>query len=184
MTAAIPSDARRVVVCDERGNPLRDGGLLEVHRGEGILHRAFSIFVLRDDTGDVLLQQRSAQKPLFALRWANTCCSHPFPDESLEAAAARRLREELGVSVPLRRAGAFVYRARDPHGDLSEYEHDTVFVGSAAGNIDVKVDPAEIAAWRWMAVTELQQALERTPDVYAPWLPGALREALAVIPAR
>jgi isopentenyl-diphosphate delta-isomerase len=180
MTLASAHDTHRVVVCDERGNPLRTAGLLEVHRGEGILHKAFSIFVFRHGGSELLLQQRSAEKPLFPLRWANTCCSHPFPDEPLDRAAARRLREEMGISVPLREAGTFVYRAKDPHSDLSEYEHDTVFVGFAADAPAVQADPSEIADWRWMAVADLQRALRSEPDAYAPWLPGALREALAL----
>jgi isopentenyl-diphosphate delta-isomerase len=178
MTRAGTQDTRRVVVCDERGNPLRTGGLLEVHRGEGILHKAFSVLVFSQRGTELLLQQRSAEKPLFALRWANTCCSHPFPDEQLDLAAGRRLREEMRISAARRKAGAFVYRAKDPHGDLSEYEHDTVFVGFAAGALAVQADPAEIADWRWMSVASLQRALRFEPDAYVPWLPGALREAL------
>jgi isopentenyl-diphosphate delta-isomerase len=178
MTRAGAQDTRRVVVCDERGTALRTGGLLEVHRGEGILHKAFSILVFRQRGTELLLQRRSAGKPLFALRWANTCCSHPSPDEDLEHAAARRLREEMGISVALRKAGAFVYRAKDPVSDLSEYEYDTVFVGFAADALAVQADPAEIADWRWMSVVTLQRALRFEPEAYAPWLPGALREAL------
>lgn len=178
MTAATTLEARRVVVCDTLGNPLRDAGLLEVHRGSGMLHKAFSVFVFRHDFSELLIQQRSARKLLFPLRWANTCCSHPFPGEGLATAAARRLREELGFTLPLREAGAFVYRAADPDRDFSEYEHDTVFVGEAIAEIAVSVDAEEIAAWRWTAVSELQRALLREPAVYAPWLSQGLAAAL------
>lgn len=183
MSAASASDARRVVVCDALGNPLREGGLLEVHAGAGILHKAFSIFVFRQDFSELLLQQRSAHKLLFPLRWANTCCSHPFPDEPLAAAAARRLHEELGFSIPLRHVGAFVYRAADPDRDCSEYEHDSVFVGTAPDTVEVRVDPDEIAAWRWMSVRELQRSLLGERDRYAPWLPEGLATALVAAPA-
>ena len=99
------------------------------------MHKAFSVFIFRNAGADLLLQQRSRQKKLFPLRWANTCCSHPKPsDDAIAVAAERRLREELGFSVPVREAGAFVYHAADSHVDLCEYEHDTVLVGDASSS--------------------------------------------------
>jgi isopentenyl-diphosphate delta-isomerase len=170
---------RAVVICDEDGRAVRTGGLLEVHQGEGLLHKAFSAFVFRNAGTELLIQQRSHRKALFPSLWANTCCSHPFPgDEPLVAAAERRLREEMGFSVNLREAGAFVYRAKDPGGDLCEYEHDTVVVGSADGMVAVRHDRAEIADWRWVTIAELRCDLRDHAQKYAPWLPEALRIAL------
>ncbi|EQB59867.1 isopentenyl-diphosphate-delta-isomerase ii [Vairimorpha apis BRL 01] len=40
------------------------------------LHRAFSMFLF--DGKKLLMQQRSSQKLVFPLKWANTVCSHPF----------------------------------------------------------------------------------------------------------
>lgn len=181
MSNTSATDTRRVVVCDRDGTPTGTAGVLEAHQGAGILHKAFSIFVFRNEGTEVLLQQRSRHKRLFALRWANTCCSHPSPADGLLAdTAARRLREELGFSVPVREAGSFVYRATDPNGDLSEYEHDTVLIGEAGDDVWVKPDPAEIADWRWVAVADLQRDLRENAERYAPWLPEALRIALSV----
>lgn len=44
---------------------------------EGILHRAFSVFLF-DDRGRLLLQQRASSKITFPDVWTNTCCSHPL----------------------------------------------------------------------------------------------------------
>ena len=62
----------------------------ECHEGRGTLHRAFSIFVF-NDANELLLQQRSAGKPLWPNYWSNTCCSHPRVGETMEVAVARRL---------------------------------------------------------------------------------------------
>jgi isopentenyl-diphosphate delta-isomerase len=169
----------RVIVCNRDGAPIGAAGILEAHQGAGILHKAFSVFVFRSAGTEILLQQRSCHKKLFALRWANTCCSHPSPaDELISERAERRLFEELGFSMPLREAGSFVYRAKDPNSDLSEYEHDTVLVGEAAADVAVNPDPVEIADWRWMSVADLHRDLRANGDRYAPWLPEALRIAL------
>lgn len=171
------SGRRQVVVCDERGNAVGTGDVLGVHRGDGVLHKAFSILVFRRGGAEVLLQQRSARKPLFASRWANTCCSHPRPDDRLVEAAQRRLREEFGFTTDLREVGSFVYRARDSASEMTEYEHDTVLVGCSEG-LAPHPDPEEIAAWQWIAVEELQLDLARRSERYAPWLAAALHLAL------
>ena len=82
---------------------------------EGLLHRAFSVFLF-DSQNQLLLQQRAAEKITFPGMWTNTCCSHPLglPGEtgdSLDAAvqgvrraAQRKLDQELGIKkaqVPL-----------------------------------------------------------------------------------
>jgi isopentenyl-diphosphate delta-isomerase len=181
MSDAGTGRTRAVIVCDRDGNPIRTGNLLEVHQGTGVLHKAFSVFVFRKAGTELLIQQRSRHKRLFPLRWANTCCSHASPAgrRRLAKAARRRLQEELGFSVALREAGAFVYRAKDPDSELVEYEHDTVLIGAARDGISVKPDPAEVADWRWMSVSHLQRDLRDDSAKYAPWLPKALRLALA-----
>jgi isopentenyl-diphosphate delta-isomerase len=159
--------------------------VLEVHQGAGTLHKAFSILVFRSAGKETLVQQRSRHKNLFPLLWANTCCSHPSPaDGLLTEGAERRLREELGFSVPVREAGSFVYRAKDPNSELSEYEYDTVLIGEVTAHVSLSPDPAEIADWRWMSVAELQHDLRDNADRYAPWLAEALRIALGSLGER
>jgi isopentenyl-diphosphate delta-isomerase len=173
------SSNRSVITCDRDGTPVGTADVLEVHQGSGILHKAFSIFVFRNAGSELLLQRRSRHKKLFSLRWANTCCSHPAPAAgSLAETAERRLREELGFSVPLHAVGSFVYRATDPRVNLSEYEYDTVLVGEAGGEVAIEPDPAEIAAWRWTTVADLQHDLRENADRYAPWLAEGLHIAL------
>jgi isopentenyl-diphosphate delta-isomerase len=142
------------------------------HDGAGRLHRAFSIF-LRDDRGRVVLQQRSAAKRLWAGYWSNSVCSHPRRGEETPAAAARRLREELGVSLPLR--FLFRYRYQASCADLgSEHELCSVFWGRLAGEA-LRPDPGEIAAIRRLEPAELTQALRDDPAAFTPWLHLAWR---------
>jgi len=168
---------RAVVLCDRAGRAVGEAGVLDVHQGSGALHKAFSVVIFRRNGAEVLLQQRSRQKALFPLRWANTCCSHLAPNATVLKTAQRRLREEFGFSVPLQEAGSFVYRARDAESDLTEYEHDTVLIG-AGDDVLPQPDPTEISAWRWMPVVALQRDLVDASDRYAPWLPQALQLAL------
>src|SRR5262245_66331917 len=106
-----PSMARteHVTLVDADDRPLGTMEKLQAHV-EGRLHRAFSVFVF-DRAGRLLLQRRSEAKYHSAGLWSNTCCGHPRPDEPLEAAASRRLLEEMGFRAALRPLFRFVYRA-------------------------------------------------------------------------
>ncbi|HEY0002315.1 MAG TPA: isopentenyl-diphosphate Delta-isomerase, partial [Actinoplanes sp.] len=103
-------EAHLVELVDAAGCTAGSATVDEAHQAPGLLHRAFSVF-LRDPAGRVLLQQRSAIKTRFPLRWANTCCGHPAPGEEVAVAADRRLSEELGISgVVLKEVGVYTYR--------------------------------------------------------------------------
>jgi isopentenyl-diphosphate delta-isomerase len=141
---------------------------LQAHR-EGKLHRAFSVFVL-NRAGAILLQQRAESKYHSGGLWSNTCCGHPRPGEPVAAAAARRLREEMGLDLALQAVGAFRYQAR--LGDLIEHEYDHVLVGRS--DAAPRPDPLEVAAWRWMPPEELRADLAAHPERYSAWLAQAL----------
>lgn len=161
----------RVVLVDSSD---RDVGSMEKLRAheEGALHRAVSVFVF-DRLGRLLLQQRSAGKYHAARLWSNSCCGHPRPGESPVAAAARRLKEEMGLECRLQPVTTFLYRTQV--GTLVEHELDHVFVGLS--DHEPRPDPTEVMAWRTSGLPELERDLTDRPDRYTPWLPLAL-EAL------
>lgn len=132
----------------------------------GLLHRAFSIFLV-DDRGRLLLQRRSRSKYHSPGLWANTCCGHPRPGETTRRAAQRRLTEELGAAARLR----FGFRARYcttlPNG-LTENELVYVFFGAAPNAF--APNPEEVAELRWQRLEDLQRDIARSPARYAYWI--------------
>ena len=159
-----------VVLVDENDNQIGVGEKLEVHRN-GLLHRAFSIFVFNEKR-ELLLQQRAREKYHSGGLWANTCCSHPFPDEDLNRAAHRRLKEEMGFDCELREVGSFIYRA-ELEGGLVENELDNVFVGQFEGEPDV--NPLEVAEYKWISMKDLYEDITKNPDRYVYWLKHILQ---------
>lgn len=147
----------------------REAGFLskeECHQGTGRLHRAFSVFLF-NRRGELLLQQRSAAKPLWPLFWSNTCCSHPRQGETVEAAARRRLAEELALTAELRFLYKFEYRAEYQQIG-TEHELCWVFAGITDG--EPRADAAEIVAWRYVAPAALTADMAARPEQYTPWL--------------
>lgn len=170
--------SEHVVLVDESDQALGTAEKLRAHV-EGWLHRAFSAFVY-DEEGKLLLQRRAPAKYHTGGLWSNTCCSHPRPGEVPEAAAQRRLQEEMGFSCAL--THAFGRRYRAPVGaDLTEHEYDHVFVGTVDG-ITVQPDPDEVSEWTWIDPSALREDVEAHPDRYTPWFRLLLDDALAASP--
>ena len=159
----------QLIYVDEQDRELGSGGKMLAHQ-EGLLHRAFSVFVF-DAAGRLLLQKRAASKYHSGGLWSNTACGHPRPGEETGAAARRRLREEMGLDCELSEAFAFRYRAEFDNG-LVEHEYDHVFFGRHEG--DPAPDPSEVEDWRWASPDELSRDLQANPQHYTYWLRLAL----------
>ena len=172
---------RTVIATDEYGNDLGDVGLLAAHTGTGTLHRAFSVYVFNPERTKMIIQKRSDKKMLWPLIWANTCCSHPMRGEAAGEAGERRLKEELGFTVPLREGTSFVYRAVDPSGKGLEHEYDTILIGSAPEDLILKPNPDEVSEWTWIDLPSLQADMEAKKDSYAPWFHLGLSKAISCL---
>ena len=158
-------DNEALIVVDAQDRILGHGTKAELHQGTGTLHRAFSIFLF-NDAGHVLLQQRSADKPLWPEFWSNTCCSHPRRGESYGIATRRRLKEELGVEAPLRFTHRFRYQAQFS-AEGAEHELCSVYVGRIDG--DPKPNPQEVSDWQWISPSALDEWLDTNPENLTPW---------------
>jgi len=165
---------RELILVDAADAPLGVGEKLEVHR-QGLLHRAFSLFLLNAQ-GQLLLQRRALEKYHSPGLWTNSCCSHPAPGVPLEDFVALRTKEELGVQVvALRHMGQFLYY-KDFGDGLKEYELDHVYVGRTADS--VSPDPKEALETAWVELSWAGEDLRLHPDKYTAWYPTAFSLAL------
>jgi len=161
----VSSSSEELILVDELDREIGSQLKSECHVGNGILHRAFSIFVF-NSANELLLQQRSAEKPLWPNYWSNTCCSHPRLGETMDVAVTRRLRQELGFECPLEFLYKFKYHAQ--YGAVgAEHEYCWVYLGRYDGPVDVNV--SEIAAWRFIDIPALDAELVQTPENFTPW---------------
>jgi isopentenyl-diphosphate delta-isomerase len=153
-----------ILLVDEDDNPIGTGEKMDVHR-RGVLHRCFSILVYNSKR-EIMLQRRALSKYHCPGLWSNTCCSHPRPGEHLIMAAKRRLKEEMGISIPIKEVGVeFIYKARI--GDLIEHEYDHVLYGNFDG--EPQINPEEADDWKWMSFNDIRADMKTNPDIYTPW---------------
>ena len=162
-----------VVLVDEQDNVLGTMEKMEAHQ-KGCLHRAISI-LLFDQNRRMLLQQRASSKYHWPNIWSNAVCSHPRQNETYEAAAHRRLSEELGIKADLDWQFSFIYKATDEATALHEHELDHVFFGQIE-EAPSNVNPKEVGAVKWMKRGDLENDVASNPDQYSFWFKIILQE--------
>lgn len=153
-----------VVLVDENDIEIGVMEKLLAHQ-EAQLHRAISVVIFNID-GEILLQQRAAQKYHSPLLWTNACCTHPAPSEPVAEAAARRLREEMGLNCSLSYAFNFIYKAELGNG-LTEYEFDHVFYGFS-NDVPV-INEDEVCSYKYVSMANLKNELTNHPEHFTAW---------------
>ena len=162
----VSNPTEELILVDELDRELGQGAKSECHAGNGILHRAFSVFIF-NSRDELLLQRRSAEKPLWPNYWSNTCCSHPRVGESMGEAVNRRLAQELGIECSLTFLYKFKYHAR--YGAVgAEHEYCWVYFGHYDGDIDV--NEHEISELRFVDIASFETEVTAHPERFTPWL--------------
>lgn len=155
---------QQVILVDQEDQSTGVAEKMEAHR-KGLLHRAFSVFIF-NRKGEMLLQRRSLHKYHSGGLWTNACCSHPQPGEETEAAAIRRLQEEMGFETALEKVFDLVYKAEFENG-LTEHEFDHVFAGEYEGAIQFAAD--EVMDYCYKNMPDIRDSLQSHPQRYTVW---------------
>ena len=153
-----------VILVNELDQPIGLMPKLEAHE-KGVLHRAFSVFVLNDQN-EILLQQRAHHKYHSPLLWTNTCCSHQRSGETNVEAGSRRLNEEMGFKTEVKELFHFIYKAPFDNG-LTEHELDHVMIGYF--NDNPTINSEEVEDWKWMKIEDIKTDMVVNSSIYTVW---------------
>jgi len=152
---------------------------------QGLLHRAFSVFLF-DKDNKMLLQQRASEKITFPDMWTNTCCSHPLgiPGETgvtleesilgVKRAAIRKLDHELGIpaeQVPLEQFHFLtrIHYISPSDGKWGEHEIDYILFIKPTATITLNENPNEVQATRYVAQSDLKEMFKDPSLKFTPW---------------
>ncbi|MFH0740022.1 MAG: isopentenyl-diphosphate Delta-isomerase [bacterium] len=153
---------KQVILVNENDNEIGKAGKLKAHQ-QGVLHRAFSIFIF-NDKGEMLLQKRAKNKYHSAGLWSNACCSHPITKD-IKKEAEKRLKQEMGVKSSLQEIFSFIYTAKV--GDLTENEFDHVFIGQCDSKVSINKKEAD--DYKWIDFEALKNDVIGNPQNYTEW---------------
>jgi len=161
----IETNNKYVILVDENDSEIGIMEKLEAHQ-KGLLHRAFSIFIL-NSKNEILLQKRANTKYHSPGLWSNTCCSHPQPNQSLISSAQLRLKDEMGMIAEIKPMFSFIYKVPFDNG-LWEHEYDHVFIGIS----DDKpiINSNEVEDYKYVSIEWLNTDIEKNPENYTSWL--------------
>ncbi len=157
----------KLVLVNEKDEPIGLEEKVKCHLKDGILHRAFAI-LLFNNKKEVLIQKRGKSKMLWPLYWETSCASHPRENETYEDSGRKRLKEELRIDTGIKVVDKFIYHAS--YEDVgSEYEFCAILVGNY-NNKEVNFNINEVADVKWVKIDELEKDMNENSKNYAPWL--------------
>lgn len=145
-------------VVDESDRVIEPRPRGEVH-ANNLLHRAVHM-LLFNARGEVFLQFRARWKDRHPLRWDSSAAGHVDAGEGYAAAAARELKEELGVEARLEPI------ARLPASDRTDQEFIEVFTARYDGALEL--NRAEIEAGGYFPPALVTQWIAARPGDFAP----------------
>ena len=153
-----------VILVDKNDTQIGLMSKLDAHK-KGILHRAFSVFILNNNN-EIMLQKRAYNKYHSAGLWTNTCCSHQREGENSIEAGKRRLEEEMGFETELKIIASFIYKVKFENG-LTEHELDYLLIGKYIKS--PVINKQEVADWKWMKIDLIADDIKLNPNNYTSW---------------
>ncbi len=161
-----------LILVDSNDNQIGIEEKVKCHLPNGKLHRAFTILLFNKE-GKLLLTQRSKSKMLWPGDWDGTVASHPRQSETYVSSAERRLPEELGLTCKLDYLFKFEYHV--PYKDIgSENEVCGTLIGMVDDPTKIKLVENEISSIRWITLEQLLDEIEKSPQIFCPWMLVAL----------
>ena len=148
----------RFPIVDKNDRILRDASRSQVH-GNNLRHRAVHILIF-NPIGEVYLQQRSRWKDRHPLKWDSSAAGHVIATERYDDTAQRELKEELGISVALKKIVKLSASER------TDYEFVWLYRGEVAGNLSPS--RTEIEAGAFFPEKIIDGWVAARPEDFAP----------------
>ncbi|MFW5689948.1 MAG: NUDIX hydrolase [Spirochaetota bacterium] len=144
-------------VVDEADAVIGRATRAEVHGNPSLIHRVAHVLVF-NEAGALFLQKRAADKDVQPDKWDTSVGGHVDAGESYLAAAAREMREELGIAVAdLEELYRYLHR--------NEYESEMVTTFRVRWDGAIMIDPTEISEGRFWTLAEIDA---EDPSVFTP----------------
>jgi isopentenyl-diphosphate delta-isomerase len=105
------------------------------------------------------LQRRSESMSGYPGLWDQAVGGHVDPGESYEDAAAREMKEELGIESPITEI-ALSFE--------TDYVFNGVFRAVVSSDTEFNFDTNEVAEIKWIAIKDFETVAKNNPDNYPP----------------
>lgn len=160
-------------IYDDAGNRIGTALRSECHGNPALLHRTAHVVVIHPETGDILLQKRKMTKDIQPGKWDTAVGGHVAAGESVEAAARRELKEELGID-----GTPEIFFTSTIRNDV-ESENVTVFKLTSDGPFDFSAD--EIDEVQFFELALFRDECVRMREDFTPNLQRELGDVITML---
>lgn len=134
----------------------------QCHADPSLIHRSVMILIF-NDKDEILWQKRSQGKDLYPGQWGPSASGHVDAGEEYDRAAARELKEELGVELEMEYLGTFLFSYH------REQEFSALYRAYSQGPFQpdvIEVEDIRFLSLSTLLELEAQQELELVPAVH------------------
>jgi len=156
-------------VVDEDDNVIGKTTREECHKDNRNIHRSVYIFVI-NDKNEMFLQRRSKVKDLYGGYYTGSATGHVDYGEDYDEAAKRELKEELGITAPIKKVCKFKSFSN------IEREISVLYVCFYSGPI--RFNEKEISEGFFMNLKQIKEDLDSGKKKFACGFKVALEEYL------
>lgn len=169
-------DYSQIVLVDQNDNVLGNEEKYSAHENPSKLHRAISVLIVNDNH-EMLITKRAFMKKTCPGFLTNSVCSHPTVGESYEAAAFRRVHEELNIylmDLKYLYTSVYDFILDEKYG---EHELTHVFIGKYTDRVE-NFNKNEVEEAFWIKLEELENFMNKNQKIITPWFKKILTDQI------
>jgi len=133
----------------------------DIAHSKGTIHRAAHVFVF-NKKGEIFLQKRSKRKLLAPGLLDSSCAGHVLAGESYQKAAARELKEELGIK---KAKAKFLFKSLFIKKTRTYHNREIIALFELDWNGKVKIS-SEASSGKWIMIAKLRKEIREKPGAF------------------
>ena len=156
-------------IYDENNNLLKIQKMKSEAHKNGLWHRALHIWIYNSN-GEILLQLRAKEKPLYPDMWDISAAGHISAGEDPITSGLREVEEEIGLKLKKEDLDFWMIRKHKViFRDIKNNEFYYVYFFKFEGDINqLKLQKEEVQKIKFLPIHKIEEKLKTNPDKYVP----------------
>jgi len=156
-------------ICDENNNLINVQKTKSEAHKNGLWHRASHIWIYNSN-GEILLQLRAKEKPLYPDMWDISAAGHISAGEDPVTSGLREVEEEIGLKLKKEDLDFWMIRkVKAIFREIINNEFYYVYFFKFDGDINqLKLQKEEVQKIQFLPIDKIEEELKINPEKYVP----------------